>query len=345
MRFWLEVIRTVLTWQVLTGVLGGVAGVAMRRLRQERRRHAGERLREQRVRAELETYARLDARLPVDGDVRELGKRVCQAVAESSSFGRVAMLVRDADGRLYVTASAGMDDRTVQALDEWCRRVVKMQPGAVTRGWNRDETGGTRMGTKSFRVQLELPDGMQREVIAIPFWSMSGRMVGALAVAKRMERIGPQRRMSDSMQPLEALAVRLARTMENVALAERLLQAEKLAGLGQLAGGVAHALNNPLTAVLGFAELIAESTEEPRVRRDAVTIVQEALRMRETVQSLMTFWRPETSNSAPVEMKAMLEELAADCAGKLESRGVQLAVQVSEDAPGGSGGIRSGCGW
>jgi signal transduction histidine kinase len=211
--------------------------------------------------------------------------------------------------------------------------VVKMQPGAVTRGWNRDETGGARMGTKSFKVQLELADGVQSEVIVIPFWSMSGRMVGALAVAKRTQRIGPQRRMGDSMQPLEALAVRLARTMENVALAERLMRAEKLAGLGQLAGGVAHALNNPLTAVLGFAELIAESTEEGRVRQDAVTIVKEALRMRETVQSLMTFWRPEGGNSAPVEMRALLEELVADCSGKLEGRGVQLAVQVGEDAP------------
>jgi signal transduction histidine kinase len=333
MRFWLEVIRTVLTWQILAVVLVGVAGGTGRRLRLERRRHAGERLREQRVRAELETYARLDARLPVDGDVRALGKRVCQAVAEASSFGRVAMLVRDADGRLYVTASAGMDDRMVGALDRWCGRVVKMQPGAVARGWNRDDAGGARMGTKSFKVQLELAGGAQSEVIAIPFWSMAGRMVGALAVAKRTQRIGPQRRMADSMQPLEALAVRLARTMENVALAERLMRAEKLAGLGQLAGGVAHALNNPLTAVLGFAELIAESAEVPRVRQDAVTIVQEALRMRETVQSLMTFWRPETSNSAPVEMRALLEEVAAYCAGKLEGRGVQLAVQVGEDAP------------
>jgi signal transduction histidine kinase len=44
-----------------------------------------------------------------------------------------------------------------------------------------------------------------------------------------------------------------------------------------LAGGMAHALNNPLTAVLGFAELIAEATDEARVKADAGMIVREAL--------------------------------------------------------------------
>ena len=75
--------------------------------------------------------------------------------------------------------------------------------------------------------------------------------------------------------------------MENAALAERLMRAEKLAGLGQLAGGVAHALNNPLTAVLGFAELIANTTEEARVKEDAAIIVREALRMRQTVEKVL----------------------------------------------------------
>ena len=67
--------------------------------------------------------------------------------------------------------------------------------------------------------------------------------------------------LAKALAPLEALAVKLERAMENAALAERLLRAEKLAGLGLLAGGMAHALNNPLTAVLGFAELIADYDE------------------------------------------------------------------------------------
>ena len=149
---WLEVIRDGLAWQILAVVLVGVAGGAARRLRRSgvgmRRRGCGS----ERIREELETYARLDATAAGGmGMCCALGMRVCRVVAEASAFRRVAMLVRDADGRLYVAASAGMDDRTVAALDRWCRRVVKMQPGAVARGWNRDETGWSEDGDEELQ--------------------------------------------------------------------------------------------------------------------------------------------------------------------------------------------------
>ena len=60
--------------------------------------------------------------------------------------------------------------------------------------------------------------------------------------------------------------------------------------MGHLTDRIAHELNNPLTAVLGFAELIAQTATEARVREDARMIVAEALRMREIIQDLI---RPE----------------------------------------------------
>ena len=136
-----------------------------------------------------------------------------------------------------------------------------------------------------------------------------------------------------AMSPIEALASRLATAMENEVLTDRLLRAEKLAGLGQLAGGVAHALNNPLTAVLGFAELIAETANEARVRKDAATIQLEALKMKDTVQRLVEFWRPVTIADEAVEIPEILVELAMACAEKLEERGVTLTVTASEQTP------------
>jgi len=139
--------------------------------------------------------------------------------------------------------------------------------------------------------------------------------------------------LARAMGPIETLAERLATAMENEALAERLLRAEKLAGLGQLAGGVAHALNNPLTAVLGFAELIAETATEPRVQKDAITILGEARKMKETVQRLTEFWRPVTLADEPVDMAAMLAELASACSAKLQERGVHLEVTAAPVVP------------
>ena len=135
------------------------------------------------------------------------------------------------------------------------------------------------------------------------------------------------------MGPLESLAARIACSLENETLNERVLRAEKLAGLGQLAGGVAHALNNPLTAVLGFAELICETSTEPRVRKDAAVIVAESLKMKDTVQRLTEFWRPAGLGNETVDLALMLREIAAACEAKLQSRGVDLVLTVEDSLP------------
>jgi len=143
-----------------------------------------------------------------------------------------------------------------------------------------------------------------------------------------------QRRIAEeAITALEALAAKLGRSMENAEVAGRLLRTEKLAGLGMLAGGVAHALNNPLTAVLGFAELICETTLETHVRRNATTIVEEAKRMRATVQRLLDFWRPPVQREEAIEVGSLIRELARACETRLAARGVTLAMQIAEGMP------------
>ena len=282
------------------------------------RLHASERKRDRRILRELDAYAALDARVPEGGDVRGLGMRVCRVVAGVSAFRRVAMMTRDAEGRLFVAGGAGMDDLTVKAVNGWGEGWIRAA-GTVTGGVGMRSGAwavpGLKAGTGSFVLEL----GGVRVRMA-PLWSAGGRVLGAVAVCGEVE-----------MGPIEVLAAKLARTMENAALAERLLRSEKLAGLGQLAGGVAHALNNPLTAVLGFAELIGETAGDARVREDAATIVREAGRMRETVQSLLDLWRPATMIDEAVSLTGMVEELAAACFDALEARGVKLVVEIAED--------------
>jgi signal transduction histidine kinase len=290
--------------------------------------------RERREQEELRAYAGLDVRLAADAEVVELAGQVSRLMAEKSVFRRTAMLVRDAAGALSVAASSGMEETTVQSLNEWAEGVVEAErTGGI--GTRRNEGGlGRRVKNNAFAVVFGRTRLEDRGAIVIPLWTTAGRMMGALAVGADGLLSVRQRELEEALWPLESLGVKVARAMENAALAERLMRAERLAGLGMLAGGMAHALSNPLTAVLGFAELIAGSTGEPRVKADAEIIVREALRMRQTVETLLEFRRPVGQGDGSVDLVEMVRELAVECGEKLESRGIRLVVQADGEVPG-----------
>jgi signal transduction histidine kinase len=288
-----------------------------------------------RVAEEFAAYAGLKLGHPQDGGMEEVGLRVCEVVAKKSVFYRTAMLVRDAQDDLSVVASKGMEGLFPKALNAWGRHVREIELQGVVGAHRGAGDLGVRVGRDSFAVVLD--EGRDRvgcgRAIVVPLRTAAGRMVGALAVGADAMLSVPQRMIAEAVAPLEALAERLGRAMEDAALAERLLRAEKLAGLGMLAGGMAHALNNPLTAVLGFAELIAEATDEARVKSDAGMIVGEALRMRKTVDALLEFWRPTGQLDERVDVAELMRELAESCRGTLVGRGVKLVVQAGVDAP------------
>jgi signal transduction histidine kinase len=298
------------------------------------RAHAAEWRRERRTNEELQAYARLDVRLATDGKVLDLATRVSRLMAEKSAFRRTAMLARDAQGGFSVAASTGMEDWTVGSLNAWAERVLAATEREDGIGVRRNDGSlGTRLGSNSFTVILgkRVAEGEYWRAIVIPLWTTGGRMLGALAVSAD-GLLGVRRSaLEAALEPLEALGVKVSRSIENAAVAERLLRAEKLAGLGLLAGGMAHALSNPLTAVLGFAELIAGSTGEVRVKADAEIIVREALRMRQTVETLLDFSRPVAKSEGQVDLTELVRELAAACAETLEKRGVRLVVQAMDE--------------
>ena len=318
----------------------GWAEVLRRKLREEsrlRRQFEG-------MCEEIYAYALVDLRLAPGEDEVVLAKRVCRALADKSAFRRSAVLVRDGDGRMTVAGSVGVDDLTVGALDRWGETLPDgtLVNGRMSKGM--EAALGRRLSRGSFALQLERRRSPARGaldptqmgckgMVAVPLWTGAGKLAGVLAVCADGQEAEGGRTSGEMLLPVEALATKLARTIENRQLTDRLLRAEKLAGLGQLAGGVAHALNNPLTAVMGYSELMADSAADGRVRAQAGIILGEAKRMQETVQSLLSFWRPETRALEPVQVARLLEELEDACASKLESRGVRLVIQAGESMP------------
>jgi PAS domain S-box-containing protein len=98
---------------------------------------------------------------------------------------------------------------------------------------------------------------------------------------------------------------------ENARLERQFQQAQRLESVGRLAGGVAHDLNNLLSPILGFAEMLADAAGEETQRRwQAEEIVKASLRARDLVQQLLAFSRRQPLTLKPVNLNTLVESFA-----------------------------------
>ena len=161
----------------------------------------------------------------------------------------------------------------------------------------------------NLKVKCEIPETVELGTLTAAFLSMSEELAD----------------MRDSLE--ERVRMRAAQLE---AANRDLLRAAKLASLGQLVSGVAHEINNPLTSILGFSEVVLSRPGlDANLRGQLQTIRSEAIRLKRLVANLSTFSREAPQNYSNIDLRPVPDRL-------LQLRSYQLAannIKIIYDRP------------
>lgn len=115
---------------------------------------------------------------------------------------------------------------------------------------------------------------------------------------------------------------------------DKLLQSEKQAGIGRLAAGVAHEINNPLTGVLTFTHMLLRRNDiNDEIRSDLKTIAHETERVRKIVKGLLDFSRQTKLDPEPLDINRLVKTTIGFVENQALIKGITLQYHPTEGLP------------
>src|SRR3989449_4863894 len=271
-----------------------------------------------------------------------------------------AAAVRDNSGRVVRYQGALMDiterremERRLHQQQEFARRLVDNFPDLIlvldaashytfvsprckeVLGYDVEDTQQMEFGGRTHPEDLPAVLSLYKDIIA-------GKQIFASLEIRVRHKQGEWRRIRFNFSPLsdekgniEGVVLSGRDVTDLKRLEEQLIQAEKLAAMGQMLAGVAHELNNPLTAILGVTELLRERPgADESTRRQLELTHRQARRAARIVQNLLEFSRPASPQKKPLDLNNILERTLQLHEHSLRRNNIEVDFRLPAELPG-----------
>jgi two-component system NtrC family sensor kinase len=294
---------------------------------------------QQALNQQLERFSAITSQLLSGTNPDLLCGQIASAITETGTFRIAVIEVGNSGQGLHVTGASGLapekllelqrraEHWSTDTIKDFCSRARKVSQNSFLLS---AEEAAKYAPVKS-EVDYEL-NGHWRsgDELLIPLCSPHGAYLGCIGLddPRDVEAVNPQ-----ELSRIELLAADLAVAIELRSLQGQLVRSEKLAALGQLVAGVAHELNNPLTAVMGYGELLSEDIPSGPLRERVEKLANEGRRMKKIVENLLRFSRQNTVDCQSVNLAPLVQDVLALRQYYMRTHGLEVVVEIHPEMP------------
>jgi len=288
---------------------------------------------------QLERFSTITSQLLSGATVNLLCNEIAAAIADVSNF-RTTVIHLDSGGHgLRVAGASGLSPAALAQLEKKARL------------WSPDDikdfcARGRPIGQNSFLLSAAEaakydplksslrydpnPYWNTGDELLIPLCSARGGYLGCIGLddPRDVEAV-----TAPELARIELLAADLSVALELKSLQSQLIRSEKLAALGQLVAGVAHELNNPLTSVMGYGDLLSDDVPSGPAREKLEKLVNESRRMKKIVENLLRFSRQSTMDRQPVDLAPIVKDVLTLREYYAHTRGLEILSDIRSNLP------------